>query len=146
MIKSFSGLTTRLLTKQRYSQYSSRASHVISYFKSPHGFAKKTMATQAAPVPIKSAPSAGQSVEHNGRVYTTIREGQAYILVPPNAQTSLDPQAKSKAGEHIQLKSVFSLSMRMADSYFGTREWFSSAKCLLQPNSAIQSRPECTCD
>lgn len=50
---------------------------------------------------IATEPRAGQTIEHDGKTYTTIREGRAFILVPPNTRTSVDPQAKSKAGEHV---------------------------------------------
>lgn len=52
----------------------------------------RTMATGAAPVQITAVPAAGQSVSHNGTIFKTIKEGSAYILVPPNARTSIDPQ------------------------------------------------------
>lgn len=63
----------------------------------------KEMAKDASslPVPLTAEPATGQLVEHEGKIYTTVKEGKAYILVPPNARTSVDPQAKSKAGEHI---------------------------------------------
>lgn len=51
-------------------------------------------AAQVATLP--SAPAAGQLVEHNGATYTTVREGHAYILVPPDARTQVDPTAKVK--------------------------------------------------
>lgn len=60
----------------------------------------RTMATQNA-VPISAPPAAGQLVEQEGKIFDTVREGRAYILVPPNTRTSVDPQAKAKAGEHI---------------------------------------------
>lgn len=47
---------------------------------------------------IASEPSAGQLVEHYGKTYSTVKEGLAYILVPPNARTATDPQASAKAG------------------------------------------------
>lgn len=51
------------------------------------------------PVPITTAPKEGQLVEHDGKLYRTIKEGLAYILVPPNVKTQQDPRAKSKAGK-----------------------------------------------
>lgn len=57
------------------------------------------MATQAA-MPLNATPAAGQIIEHDGKTYETVREGQAYILIPPNTQRGVDPKAKVKAGEH----------------------------------------------
>lgn len=59
------------------------------------------MITQTG-VPITAPPLAGQLVEHEGKTYETVREGHAYILIPPNTQKSVDPQSKAKAGEHLQ--------------------------------------------
>lgn len=50
-------------------------------------------------VPLTAAPAADQLVEHEGKVYTTIREGQAYILVPPKARTELNPRVAKEASE-----------------------------------------------
>ncbi|KAF2167791.1 hypothetical protein M409DRAFT_65888 [Zasmidium cellare ATCC 36951] len=58
-------------------------------------------------VPITSPPLAGQSIEHEGKTYETVREGHAYILIPPNTQKSVDPRAKAKAGEHLDNYNVF---------------------------------------
>lgn len=59
------------------------------------------MADLEPAVPITAAPLTDQLVEHNGKVFTNVREGRAYILVPPNARTAVDPQQKkTKAGEH----------------------------------------------
>ncbi|KAF2767609.1 N2,N2-dimethylguanosine tRNA methyltransferase [Teratosphaeria nubilosa] len=55
------------------------------------------MAESEQAVPISAPPTAGQLVEHDGKRYTTIREGQAHILIPPNTRTTVDPK-KSKAG------------------------------------------------
>lgn len=62
-------------------------------------------------VPLTSVPADGQLVEHNGATYSTIREGQAYILIPPNTQLSVNPQAnKAKAGEPLfRLEPVLSI-------------------------------------
>lgn len=64
------------------------------------------MATQA-PVPITSTPQAGQLIEHNGNNYDTIREGQAYILIPPNTKLSVDPNAKAKTDDGSVNQKVF---------------------------------------
>lgn len=53
----------------------------------------------AEAVPITATPQEGQLVQHDGVLYKTIREGLAFILVPPDAKTSQDPKTKSKAGE-----------------------------------------------
>ncbi|KAK5169642.1 RNA methyltransferase tRNA(m5U54)methyltransferase [Saxophila tyrrhenica] len=63
------------------------------------------MTTEDQPVAIAAEPKAGQTVEHDGKVYTTVREGKAFILVPPKARTSVDP--KSKAGDGSQAQDVF---------------------------------------
>lgn len=56
----------------------------------------------AAPVPLTATPQAAQIVEHEGKTYETIREGGAYILIPPNTQKHVDPQNKAKLGEQPQ--------------------------------------------
>ncbi|KAI5199253.1 N2,N2-dimethylguanosine tRNA methyltransferase [Aureobasidium subglaciale] len=43
---------------------------------------------------IESQPAVGQLIEHDGKSYSTVKEGLAYILVPPNARTEQDPRAK----------------------------------------------------
>ncbi|KAF2084841.1 TRM-domain-containing protein [Saccharata proteae CBS 121410] len=45
-----------------------------------------------APVSITALPSPGQLVQHEGRVYTTVKEGLANILIPPGTATTLDPK------------------------------------------------------
>lgn len=57
------------------------------------------MAGQSS-VPLTAAPAADQLVEHDGKVYRTVREGQAYILVPPKARTELDPRVAKEATEN----------------------------------------------
>jgi tRNA (guanine26-N2/guanine27-N2)-dimethyltransferase len=54
---------------------------------------------EQVPVPLTAAPAADQLVEHDGKTYRTIREGQAYILVPPKARTELDPRIAKEATE-----------------------------------------------
>ena len=61
----------------------------------------KAMETERVPVSVAEPPLKDQLVEHNGKIFTTVREGKAHILVPPHARTSVDPQAKARAGEHI---------------------------------------------
>ncbi|KAF2097543.1 TRM-domain-containing protein [Rhizodiscina lignyota] len=51
---------------------------------------------------IHSPPSAGQTVFHQDKEYTTVKEGLAYILIPPNTRKTLDTkahQAKKFAGK-----------------------------------------------
>ena len=64
-----------------------------------------SMDGESTAVPITAAPKEGQLVEYDGKTFDTIREGKAHILVPPNARTTVDPQAKAKAGERIDLLS-----------------------------------------
>lgn len=49
--------------------------------------------------PITARPAEGQLIGHESKTYTTVREGKAYILVPPKARTSVNPNAKAKADE-----------------------------------------------
>lgn len=69
------------------------------------------MANSAIAVPLGAKPAAGQLIEHNGKTYETIREGQAYILIPPNTQQHVTPpqqaKAKGKADEGVKAQSVF---------------------------------------
>lgn len=60
------------------------------------------MEQEETTVQITAEPKRSQLVEHEGQVYKTIQEGKAFILVPPGARTSVDPQAKAKgkAGQH----------------------------------------------
>lgn len=53
--------------------------------------------------PITAAPAAGQRIEHDGKEYTTVKEGLAYILIPADASTT--PQLNPKAEQETQ--SVF---------------------------------------
>jgi len=54
---------------------------------------------------ITDQPKEGQLVSHQGKDYRTIREGRAYILVPPKARTELD---KNKAtGPDNEAQKVF---------------------------------------
>lgn len=52
---------------------------------------------------LETSPAAGQTVTHKGVQYTTIKEGRAHILVPPNAKTEVDPKSSGKdSGENAQ--------------------------------------------
>lgn len=62
-------------------------------------------APELAPVPITTAPAADQLVEHDGKKLSTIKEGLAYILIPPEAPLAVDPTAAPKTGP--QRASVF---------------------------------------
>jgi tRNA (guanine26-N2/guanine27-N2)-dimethyltransferase len=62
-------------------------------------------ATTTSPASIADKPAAGQVVEHNGNTYTTVQEGLAYILIPPDTPVLTDPKA-AKDGT-IQSQSVF---------------------------------------
>jgi tRNA (guanine26-N2/guanine27-N2)-dimethyltransferase len=55
------------------------------------------------PVDITAPPLAGQRISHNGKEYTTIKEGLAYILIPSSASTV--PQTSPKGENEPQ--SVF---------------------------------------
>lgn len=55
-------------------------------------------------VSIGAPPKAGQSVQHEGKEYTTIKEGLAHILVPHDTPTSTDPRMSR---EETQKQQVF---------------------------------------
>ncbi|KAF2444699.1 TRM-domain-containing protein [Karstenula rhodostoma CBS 690.94] len=55
-------------------------------------------------ISIDAPPRAGQSVQHEGKNYTTIKEGLAHILVPHDTPTSLDPNLSK---EDTQKQQVF---------------------------------------
>lgn len=98
---------SKLVIRSAYTQYRIGTfhlpSHVIYNTIATRRFAPKAMAEDVAPVQITAAPAAGQSVEHEGKIFTTIKEGSAYILVPPNARTSVDPQnARPQDGSEAQ--------------------------------------------
>ncbi|PNS20753.1 N2,N2-dimethylguanosine tRNA methyltransferase [Sphaceloma murrayae] len=57
-----------------------------------------TSTDQNSEATLETQPAAGQTVIHEGVRYTTIKEGLAHILVPPNAKTSVDPKAAGKGG------------------------------------------------
>ena len=50
----------------------------------------------AGTVKITSTPRAGQHIFHDNKRYNTIKEGLAYILVPPDQPTVTDPKQKAK--------------------------------------------------
>jgi tRNA (guanine26-N2/guanine27-N2)-dimethyltransferase len=53
---------------------------------------------------IEARPHAGQSISHEGKEYTTIKEGLAHILVPHDIPTSTDPRMSK---EDTQKQQVF---------------------------------------
>ena len=101
---------SKLVIRSAHSQYRigahHRPSHVKNNTTATRRFLTKTMADHVAPVQITAAPAAGQSVEHDGKVFTTVKEGSAYILVPPNARTSVDPQ-NSRPQDGSDAQNVF---------------------------------------
>lgn len=58
-------------------------------------------APKVEPVTLDASPREGQTVTHNGKTFTTIREGLAHILVPANARTELDPKRKQDSDDTV---------------------------------------------
>lgn len=54
--------------------------------------------------PIDTTPEVGQHISHEGKAYTTIKEGRAHILVPHDTPTSTDPRMSK---EDTQKQQVF---------------------------------------
>ncbi|KAF2191385.1 TRM-domain-containing protein [Zopfia rhizophila CBS 207.26] len=52
---------------------------------------------------IEATPQAGQSISHEGKQYTTIKEGLAYILVPHGIPTSTDPKISKEDSQKQQV-------------------------------------------
>jgi tRNA (guanine26-N2/guanine27-N2)-dimethyltransferase len=65
---------------------------------------ENTTATAIPSGTIHATPQAGQSIEHEGKQYTTIKEGLAHILVPHGVPTSTDPKLSK---EDTQKQQVF---------------------------------------
>jgi len=65
------------------------------------------MADTGEPQPATAAPCDGQKIIHKGRTYTTVKEGLAYILIPPNQPQSTDPKKKHSKEDDNQKQSVF---------------------------------------
>jgi tRNA (guanine26-N2/guanine27-N2)-dimethyltransferase len=63
------------------------------------------MANITSHASISTPPSSGQFIEHEGKQYTTIQEGLAYILIPPEAPLQTDPRQKKNDESNHQ--SVF---------------------------------------
>lgn len=53
---------------------------------------------QSNPASISDPPSANQKILHDGKTYTTIKEGLAYVLIPPDAPLSQDPSLSKGEG------------------------------------------------
>lgn len=60
--------------------------------------------TDAGAQTIDATPQAGQHISHEGKNYTTIKEGLAHILVPQGIPTSTDPKLSK---EETQKQQVF---------------------------------------
>jgi tRNA (guanine26-N2/guanine27-N2)-dimethyltransferase len=60
--------------------------------------------TDATAQTIDATPQAGQHISHQGKEYTTIKEGLAHILVPHGVPTSTDPRLSK---EETQKQQVF---------------------------------------
>jgi tRNA (guanine26-N2/guanine27-N2)-dimethyltransferase len=60
--------------------------------------------TEGEAMDINAPPHAGQTISHEGKEYTTIKEGLAHILVPPDIPTSTDPRMSK---EDTQKQQVF---------------------------------------
>lgn len=59
---------------------------------------KPESAALSSPVSISEPPSANQKILHDGKTYTTIKEGLAYVLIPPDAPLSQDPSLSKGEG------------------------------------------------
>jgi tRNA (guanine26-N2/guanine27-N2)-dimethyltransferase len=55
-------------------------------------------AVLSSPASISDPPSADQTILHENRTYTTIKEGLAYVLIPPDAPLSQDPSLSKGEG------------------------------------------------
>jgi tRNA (guanine26-N2/guanine27-N2)-dimethyltransferase len=63
-----------------------------------------TAMVDAPPPTIDATPHVGQTIRHEGKDYTTIKEGLAHILVPHGVPTSTDPKMSK---EETQRQQVF---------------------------------------
>jgi tRNA (guanine26-N2/guanine27-N2)-dimethyltransferase len=63
-----------------------------------------TAMIDAPPLTIGAVPHVGQTIRHEGKDYTTIKEGLAHILVPHGVPTSTDPKMSK---EETQRQQVF---------------------------------------
>ncbi|KAK4981534.1 RNA methyltransferase tRNA(m5U54)methyltransferase, partial [Elasticomyces elasticus] len=58
-----------------------------------------TSDTNPTSAALEDTPREGRKVIHDGTEYTTVKEGLAYILVPPNARTATDPKTANEQFE-----------------------------------------------
>lgn len=104
----------RLLCAPRVRQYlfpkqcaigssTRRAIHFLHTMASVQAFEADTGPAQPVNT-IDATPQAGQTINHEGKEYTTIQEGLAYILVPKGTPTSMDPKLSK---EDTQKQQVF---------------------------------------
>jgi tRNA (guanine26-N2/guanine27-N2)-dimethyltransferase len=109
MLKGASlGAARVLATVQSNNIYRSLAPCLVFYLRHTSTFKFSTMAESVpakTPVPLTAKPAVGQLVEHHGQTYTTIKEGLAYVLIPPEATLLTDPN-KVRDGTH-KAQSVF---------------------------------------
>lgn len=64
----------------------------------------EAVATPTQPInTIDVVPRAGQNISHEGKQYTTIKEGLAYILVPHGTPTSTDPKMSKEDSQKQQV-------------------------------------------
>lgn len=49
-------------------------------------------------VSLSASPAEGQVIAHDGKTYTTVREGLAYILIPVDSSSTVDPKLNGKTG------------------------------------------------
>ncbi|KAB2576590.1 Dimethylguanosine tRNA methyltransferase [Lasiodiplodia theobromae] len=68
----------------------------------------ETFTASTAPASLADPPRPAQRVLHDGKEYTTVKEGMAHILIPPNTATSVDPKKHAKSRDDDEQKqSVF---------------------------------------
>ncbi|KIW08292.1 N2,N2-dimethylguanosine tRNA methyltransferase [Verruconis gallopava] len=91
------------LPKLRSFENRSRPRYTMMATAKPKTEPESAPVTNAAPVDITAPPADGQTVQHGDKTYTTVQEGLAYILIPPDTPRLLDP--KTHANEPSQ--SVF---------------------------------------
>ncbi|TID25169.1 TRM-domain-containing protein [Venturia nashicola] len=68
---------------------------VPAHSQEPHNSGNSAI---ISPASISDPPSANQRILHDGKVYTTIKEGLAYVLIPPDAPLSQDPSLSKGEG------------------------------------------------
>lgn len=78
--------------------------HVRNFHISPIMASTDAPRTELQAKPIDATPHVGQHISHEGKEYTTIKEGLAHILVPHDTPTSTDPRMSK---EDTQKQQVF---------------------------------------